>query len=64
MDGPRGYYVSDIKSDRERKILYDITCMYSLKKKQMKKPKIETESLIQRTHTWLSEGRGVEGREK
>ena len=31
MDGPRDYHTKWSKSDRERQILYDITCMWYLK---------------------------------
>ena len=31
MDGTRGYHTKWSQSDRERQILYDITCMWNLK---------------------------------
>ena len=33
IDGPKGYYAQQSKSDRERQMLYDFTYMYSLKNK-------------------------------
>ena len=33
MDGPRGYYATWNKSDRERQIPYDFTYMWNLKNK-------------------------------
>ena len=33
VDGPRGYYAKWNKSDRERQIPYDFTCMWNLKNK-------------------------------
>ena len=35
MDGP-GHYIKWNKSDRERKMSYDITCMWNVKKKWYK----------------------------
>ena len=32
MDGLGGHYAKGNKSDRERQTLYDITCMWNLKK--------------------------------
>ena len=32
MDGPRDYHTKLSKSDRERQISYDVTCMWNLKK--------------------------------
>ena len=37
MDGPRGYYAKQNKSNRERKIPYDFTYMWNLKNKIMNK---------------------------
>ena len=34
MDGPRDYHIKWSKSDRERQISYDITCLWNLKKKK------------------------------
>ena len=31
MGGPRDYHTKQSKSERERQILYDITCMWNLK---------------------------------
>ena len=33
VDGPRDYHTDWSKSDRERQISYDISCMWNLKKK-------------------------------
>ena len=40
MDGPRGYHAKWNKSDRERQIPYDFTCMWNIK--QTNKHKVET----------------------
>ena len=34
-NGPKDYYTKWRKSERERQILYDITCMCNLKKKNL-----------------------------
>ena len=49
MDRPWGHYVKWNKSKRERHTLYDITCMWNLKKQNSQKRRIEK---------WLP---GVEG---
>ena len=35
MDGLKRYYTKWNKPDRERQILYDLTCMWNLKHKQI-----------------------------
>ena len=39
MDKPRGYYATWNTSDRERQILYEFTCMWSLKQNKTNKTK-------------------------
>ena len=43
MDGPRDYHTKWSKSDRERKVSYDITYMWNLK--------TDTNDLIYKTET-------------
>ena len=56
MDGTWRYYAKWTKSDRERKILYDLSYMWNITK-QNKNPS----SLLQRTDWWLQ---GVGGKWK
>ena len=61
-DESRGHYTMLSKSDRERQILYDLTHIYNLKKKNNQQTK--TDSPIQRTSgcqrggTWGQKGEG------
>ena len=65
MDGPGGYYAKWNKSDRERPILYDSMCMWSLKNKtneeiiQNRNTVIDTEDKL-----LVARGEGVGGGEK
>ena len=40
MDGYGGFYAKSNKPDRGRKTLYDITCMWNLKKYNMSSPNL------------------------
>ena len=57
MDGPREYYGKWSRSDKERKILYDLTFMWNLNVKQSK---IETDMVTEKK---LVAARGKVGRE-
>ena len=59
MYGPGGHYAMQNKSDRERQILYDITCMWNLKinaNEYIYAKKKQTQ--VQKTNQWLPKGRG------
>ena len=46
MDGPRDYHTKLSKPDRERQILYDITYMWTLKKKKERQTNLFGTSLV------------------
>ena len=62
MDGPRDYHTKWSKPDRERQILYDITYMWTLKKKKERQTnlfgtslvaeKVKSLSAMQETQVW------------
>ena len=60
MDGPRDYHTKWSKSDREIQILYDITYMWTLKKKKetdlfgtfLVAEKVKNLSAMQGTQVW------------
>ena len=55
--------LSEVKSDTEREISYDITCMWNLKYDTNELTyKTETDSQTYETNLWLPKGKG--GREK
>ena len=63
MDGPRDYHPTWSKSNRERKISYDITYMWNLKKKMIKMNLFTKEKQTHRLREWIYgyRGEGWEG---
>ena len=61
MDATRDYHTKQSKSEGERQIPYDITCMWNLKY-GTNEPifKTETDSQTQRTKLWLPRSGGKE----
>ena len=49
-NGPRQYFAKWNKSDKQRQILYDFTCMWKLKKQN--RWTNETETVVDRTNRW------------
>ena len=37
MNGPGGYYAKQSKSERERQMAYDLTCMWNLKNRKRRR---------------------------
>lgn len=55
MDVPQGHYAKWNKSDIERQISYDPTCMRNLKKKKKKKRKVKNKNPAHRYREQIGE---------
>ena len=62
LDGSIMDLESEVKSDREKQIPYDITSMWNLKKNDTNERiyKTEEDSQTQKTNSWLPKGKGGE----